>query len=56
MLLEFSAKKGLDVEWSAPQAKAQALDELVLQIESLQTWVRGKLAGQMNKRAMSRSI
>ena len=49
VLLESSVKKGLDVQWSAPEAKAQALDALVLQIESLRTWVRDKLAGQMNK-------
>ena len=49
VLLASSVKKGLDVQWSAPEAKAQALDALVLQIESLRTWVRDKLAGQMNK-------
>jgi len=48
-LLESSVKKGLDVEWSDPDAKAQALDTLSRQIESLEAWVRQKLPEEMKK-------
>jgi len=47
VLLESSVKKGLDVEWSDPDAKAEALDTLVRQIESLEAWVRQKLPEEM---------
>lgn len=49
VLLESSVKKALDVEWSAPDAKAQALNTLVCQIESLERWVREKLPEQRQK-------
>jgi len=49
VLLESSVKKALDVEWSDPDAKAQALDELVRQIESLETWLRQKLPEELKK-------
>lgn len=47
VLLESSVKKGLDVEWSDPDAKAEALDTLVRQIESLEAWMRQKLPEEM---------
>jgi hypothetical protein len=47
VLLASSVKKGLDVEWSDPDAKGKALDTLVRQIESLEAWVRLKLAEEM---------
>jgi hypothetical protein len=49
VLLESSVKKALDVEWSDPDGKAQALDKLVRQIESLEAWVRQKLPEEMKK-------
>lgn len=49
VLLEASVKKGLDVEWSDPDEKAQALDTLARQIESLEAWVRQKLPDEMKK-------
>jgi DDE family transposase/transposase-like protein DUF772 len=49
VLLESSVKKALDVEWSDPEQKAQALDTLARQIESLETWVRKKLADEMKE-------
>lgn len=48
-LLESSVKKGLDVEWSDPEEKAQALDTLTRQIESLEAWVRQKLPEEIKK-------
>jgi hypothetical protein len=39
VLLESSVKKALDVEWSNPNEKAQALDTLAHQIESLEAWL-----------------
>lgn len=49
VLLESSVKKALDVEWSNPNEKAQALDTLARQIESLEAWVRQKLPEEMKK-------
>jgi hypothetical protein len=49
LLLESSVKKALDLEWSDPGAKAQAVDTLVRQIESLETWLRQKLPDEMKK-------
>lgn len=49
VILESSVKKALDVEWSNPDEKAQALDTLARQIESLETWVRQKLPEAMNE-------
>ncbi|MFH2015075.1 MAG: IS1182 family transposase [Pseudomonadota bacterium] len=47
LLLESSVKKALDREWSDPDAKAQAVDTLARQIESLETWLREKLPEEM---------
>lgn len=49
VLLESSVKKALDVEWSDPDQKAQALDTLARQIESLETWLRQNLPEEMKK-------
>lgn len=43
VLLASSIKAGLDVEWSNPASKKQALGSLVGQIESLQRWVEENL-------------
>jgi hypothetical protein len=39
LLLSPSAKRALDVDWSEPQAKDQALDPLIEQLESLVIWL-----------------
>lgn len=39
LLLASSAKRGLDVDWSQPEAKQQALDHLVDELESLVAWL-----------------
>jgi hypothetical protein len=49
VLLESSVKKALDVEWSDPDQKAQALNMLALQIESLEVWLRQKLPEEIKK-------
>ena len=49
LLLESSVKKALDLEWSDPDAKAQAVDTLARQIESLEAWLREKLPQEVQK-------
>jgi hypothetical protein len=49
VLLEPSVKKGLDCEWSDPAQKANALQVLVDQLESLQTWITLHLPEQMSE-------
>lgn len=39
LLLSPSAKRGLDVDWSSAEAKQQALDGLVQELESLVAWL-----------------
>jgi len=43
VLLEPSVKKALDLEWSAPDAKATAINTLVQQLDALDAWLRDKL-------------
>ena len=49
LLLESSVKKALDLEWGHPDAKAQAVDTLARQIDSLEVWLRQKLPEEMAK-------
>ncbi|NJO12642.1 MAG: IS1182 family transposase [Gammaproteobacteria bacterium] len=49
VLLESSVKKALDVEWSDPDGKAQALTKLVSQIDALQRWMQEKLPQEMKQ-------
>ncbi len=49
VVLESSVKKALDVEWSDPDGKAQALETLMCQIDSLQKWIQEKLPQQMQQ-------
>ena len=44
LLLEPSIKAGLDVEWSDPAQKAEALNTLVAQLDTLQRWIERDLA------------
>jgi len=48
-LLEASVKRGLDTEWSDPGAKADALNALVEQLNSLDAWLRRKLPEELGK-------
>jgi transposase-like protein DUF772 len=43
VLLAPSVKAGLDVDWTDPQAPAEALQQLVQQIEALEAWVQRRL-------------
>ena len=43
LLLSSSIKRGLDIEWSNPEAKAGALNTLVEQLDSLDAWLRKRL-------------
>lgn len=49
VLLKASVKRGLDVEWSDPDAKAAALDMLVQQLDSLDAWLRRKLPEELGR-------
>jgi len=49
VLLGSSVKKALDTEWSDPEAKAQAVDTLARQIDSLEAWLRDKLPEQLKQ-------
>jgi len=43
VLLASSIKKGLDCEWSDPEQKADALQRLLKQLESLEAWLEQRL-------------
>ena len=43
VLLASSVKKGLDVDWSAPDQKTEALTTLVAQVEALGRWIEQHL-------------
>lgn len=49
VLLEASVKRGLDTEWSDPDAKAGALNTLVRQLDSLDTWLKQNLPDELGK-------
>lgn len=49
VLLESSVKKGLDVEWSDPEAKAAAIKDLTEQVASLTRWLEKNLAEEIAK-------
>jgi hypothetical protein len=48
-LLEASVKRALDTEWSDPGAKAEALNTLLAQLDSLSAWLRRKLPEELGK-------
>jgi hypothetical protein len=48
-LLATSVKRGLDIEWSDPSAKAGALNTLVQQLDSLDAWLKRKLPEELGK-------
>ena len=56
LLLASSAKKGLDVDWSDPSQKAEALNRLVQQISSLQRWIERRLPEEMKAPPLSEPI
>lgn len=56
VLLSSSVKKGLDCEWSDPQQKADALTILVVQLESLQSWIEEHLHEQAGEPPLRQSL
>lgn len=56
VLLESSVKKGLDVEWSDPAQKAEALQALVAQLDALQGWVERRLPEKMKEPPLQQSL
>jgi hypothetical protein len=55
LLLASSIKAGLDIDWSAPDAKVDALNRLCRQLDRLMTWVM-KHAGSCNDAPLTRYI
>jgi hypothetical protein len=49
VLLAPSIKRGLDCEWSDPDQKADALRQLVAQLESLQEWIERRLSSELSE-------
>lgn len=49
LVIEASIKKGLDIDWTDPTAKAGALDTLARQVASLETWVREQLPTEISR-------
>jgi hypothetical protein len=49
MLVASSIKKALDLEWSDPQQKADAVSILVEQLEALEAWISEQLPEQLNQ-------
>jgi hypothetical protein len=47
LLLRSSVKRALDIEWSDPAAKANALNTLVKQLDHLDRWLRKRLPAEM---------
>jgi hypothetical protein len=56
VLLSTSIKKGLDCEWSDPAQKADALQRLLEQLESLQDWIARRLPNQINERPLDEHV
>jgi hypothetical protein len=51
-----SIKRTLDAEWSDPEAKAQALRDLVEQVDSLERWMRKHLPDQTEQPPLSEHL
>jgi hypothetical protein len=53
LLMASSIKKGLDIDWSNPREKANAVTRLTKQIEALETWLHKKLPDEVEKPPLS---
>lgn len=49
VLLEASIKVALDLEWSVPDAKTEAINLLIEQIDALDAWLRNKFPEEMSR-------
>lgn len=56
LLGESSVKKALDIEWSDENAKAEALNRLLDQIEALESWVRINLSREANTKPLQEQL
>jgi len=56
LLLSSSVKRGLDVEWSDREQKAEASREFTRQLESLQTWLSSRMPDELTKPPLSEPI
>lgn len=56
VLLSTSIKKGLDCEWSDPDQKADALQRLLEQLESLQNWIARRLPNQIKESPLDEHV
>jgi Transposase DDE domain/Transposase domain (DUF772) len=56
LLLQSSVKKALDVEWSDPSAKQDALQRLSRQLDALETWVRSRLPEQSGEPPLKEAV
>ena len=56
VLLFSSVKRALDVEWSAPEQKAEAVRELTMQIDSLQSWLEQRLSDEMMRPPLAEPV
>jgi hypothetical protein len=49
VLLEASIKVALDLEWGVPDAKTEAINILIEQIDALDAWLRNKLPDEVSR-------
>jgi hypothetical protein len=56
LLVESSIKKGLDIEWSNDGKKADALEELVVEIDRLEAWVADTLGQATDEPPLSEHL
>jgi len=51
-----SVKAGLDIEWSNPDAKAEAVNTLVRQLDALEAWLSKKLPEEVRRPPLKEHI
>ena len=56
LLGESSVKKALDIDWSDDEAKADALNLLLQQIEALESWVRTNLSTETQAEPLQKQL
>ena len=49
LVMASSIKKGLDIDWSNPRARADAVTRLTRQIDALEAWLHAKLPDEVEK-------
>jgi hypothetical protein len=56
LLLEPSIKKGLDLDWSDPAEKAEAIPRLLEQLTSLEQWVAARLPEELHRPPLQEEV